>query len=191
MRNVLAFLLCLSPLLAQSSVTVTSYIPISPEADQLVMSVRVTAALTSTRDSVLAAVRDLGLSASDLTYIQSTRQISVDSSSFVTRMVWNFRLTTPFGNLTAAVAQLTAVQKKLVQAKGDLSLDFSVDGTSSSSQSQAAACSLPALMADARAQAQRLAEASGGSAGRVLAILSGPGVAGGCSATVKFAVTGF
>ena len=114
-------------------------------------------------------------------------------------------MTAPIGNFKSTVTQLQSLQQLITQKKNGMSVSFSVSGTQVSAQSQqAATCSTADLLADARAQAQKMAVAAGAGVGNVLAmsgatvtqpasgaLFSSPASTPSCTITVKFALTGF
>ena len=66
---------------------------------------------------------------------------------------------------------LSNLQKKIADAKSGLTLSFSVNGLQISPELlQSQACVLPDLIADARAQAQKLADSAGLPLGAIVAI---------------------
>jgi len=114
--------------------------------------------------------------------------------------------------MKATVTALTSLEQSIPQANSQLTMTFTVQGTQvSTALQQAQACNLPGLLADATAQAQKLAAAGGLTLGPILAIAnatlnsaqasSAAFISGGfssflltptpqnCSLTVKFAVT--
>jgi len=66
---------------------------------------------------------------------------------------------------------LSALQQNIVGKNNGLSVSFSVQGTQASAQAQQT-CSLSDLVADARARAQKVADAGGVSLGSILALSS-------------------
>jgi uncharacterized protein YggE len=116
--------------------------------------------------------------------------------------------------MKATVTALTNLQQSIMQANSGFTLSFSVQGAQiSTSLLQSQACNIAGLIADATAQAQKLASAAALSLGSILAMSTStsiqvannsvpvaiPGgfvsspltVPQGCALTVKFSVTRF
>jgi hypothetical protein len=112
--------------------------------------------------------------------------------------------------MKATVTALTGLEQSNLQPNSGFTLSFSVQGTQvSSALQQSQVCSIPGLIADATAQASKLASAAAGlNLGSIVAMTSGTSspVYGieylgalssqftapqSCTLTVKFAVTRF
>jgi hypothetical protein len=78
----------------------------------------------------------------------------------------------PFAQMNATVTALTGLQQSITQTNSAFSLSFSVQGTQVSASQQAQTCSITGLIADATAQAQKLASAAGLNLGAILAMSS-------------------
>jgi hypothetical protein len=196
----LAALFCLPLLvfaqLTPNSVTVTATRDTSPKPDITRFSISVAAPVDASLEEVVAAVSGAGVTAanfSGVSYYQGPPM----------QVNWSFGVTVPIADLKARIATLTALQNSLAKDR-KFALSFSVSGSEVSPQSQS--CSLTDLIADARAQAAKLASAAGMSVGAVQAVSgavtgsmqAGTGIAAGtsvltpaCSITVKFALGGF
>ena len=194
------------PLFGQSSgITVTASRNTSAQADLALFSVEVLTDVNASRGDVLAVLQGSIVTAASFSNIRTVQQYVQSSNQTVDYLDWGFLVTAPIGNFKATVAQLTALQQIVAKKKNGIALSFSVQGTGVSPQAeQSATCSTPDLMADARAQAQKMATAAGVSLGGVLAVsgatASRPATGGLFSApvsyplcflTVKFATTGF
>jgi hypothetical protein len=107
-------------------------------------------------DAVLAKLQGVGLSATDLAYVYT---------STVTNLQWSFTKATPFAAIQSTLANLTRLQSSL----GDEVLNFSITGAQRSDASQPA-CPLPALVSDARKQAESLAAAAGLRVGAIVSV---------------------
>lgn len=117
-------------------------------------------------DQVVAALSGLGITDASLTGEFSTNP---------TTLSWNFSYTAPLSSLTAAVGSITKLQQAIAQSNSGLTLTFTVEGTQVSQQlRQAQACSNSDLIADATAQAQKLAAAAGLSLGPILRFSNAP-----------------
>jgi hypothetical protein len=183
--------------LTPNSVTVTASRDTSVKPDITRFTISVDAGVDASLEEVVAAASPAGVTAANFTGI-SYYQLS--SAQPVT---WSFAVTAPLSELKARLATLTALQNSLAKDK-KFALSFVVGGSEVSPQSQT--CSLTDLIADARAQAAKLASAAGMSVGAVQAVsgsvtgsaqsASGIGAATSvlsptCSITVKFALGGF
>src|SRR6202035_43594 len=92
----------------------------------------------------------------------------------VTQMLqWTFALSATLAKIKDTIATLSALQKTIAQQNNGLMLSFNVQGTQVSAQlQQSQACPTSDLLADARAQAQKLTDAAGFTLGAILAMSS-------------------
>ncbi len=75
---------------------------------------------------------------------------------------WLFTLAAPLAKIKDTVAQLTNLQQTIAKQNNGLQMSFSVQGTQVSQQlQQSQPCVLSDLLANARTQAQNLANAAG------------------------------
>ena len=204
-------LLCLSCglVLAQSAsstnaVTVTASRSTNVQPDLAVISVQVDTGLDGTLDSAVSAVQGSGITASNLSSVNTVQQYSNTGQATTTGLAWYFSLTVPLANLKSTIGLLTAVQKSNGSTNNGISISFGVAGTQVSAQAQQAqTCAQSDLLSDAKAQAQKLASAAGKGLGSVLAMSGSTLTASqstgpvnsavttpGCSLTVKFQLTG-
>ena len=163
--------------LTPNSVTVTASRSTTPTPDVVRFNVTIDAGADATREDVLAAASGAGVTAANFT--------------------WNFTMTAPLTNLKSTIGLLTALQNNLAKDK-KFTLSFSVSGSEVSAQSQG--CAIADLLADAGAQASKLASAAGMRVGSVQAISGVTSSAGNgsvasvsspaCSITVKFSLGG-
>ena len=185
-----------------NSVTVTASRNTNLQPDQVVFSVTVSTPVDATRDDVIAALQGSGITLANFGSVQSIQVLN--GRVLDTALQWFFTLPAPLTNMKATIGLLTAVQKSMAQNKPTFTMSFGVSGLQVSPQAQQSQpCVLPDLVADARAQAQKLAGAAGATVGAVMAIsnstvvtdtgsgpFSQPASAPVCSLTVKFALTG-
>jgi uncharacterized protein YggE len=153
----------------QRSVTITASQPINVAPDQIVFFVTLSSGLSTGLDDVIAALRGSGITAANLSsvYTQSTYTSQNQQQQY---LQWTFTLPVFFGSMQDTVASLTNLQKAIAQQKTGLTLSFGPQGTRVSPQTQQAhQCSTASLIADAQAQAQKLADAAGFILGPVLA----------------------
>lgn len=177
------------------------------QPDQVLFGVYVNAAPTVGFADVLAAVQSLGVAAANFSSV-NTNQFSIitgvppNQPNVTPTVEWGFNLPVPLSKLKDTVTALTNAQKSIGQNNSGLTLSFRVQTTQVSPQlQQAQTCSIPDLFTDARAQAQKLADAAGLNLGPILAVsgttannvaaaviglYSIPQV---CSLTVKFAAS--
>ncbi len=130
--------------------------------------------LTTNLDDVLAALQGSGITQANFT------GITTGTPQFVTGIAvprptinWTFVLAAPLSKIKETVATLTTLQENIHKQNKDLILNFTVQGTQVSQQAQQSQpCSIPDLLADARAQAQKLTNASGFTLDTILAMSS-------------------
>jgi hypothetical protein len=145
----------------------------------------------------IAIVSDLNASLSDIvpvlqgTGVTAEKFTSVSTfteylgSSQTQKLQWTFSMAVPFSKFKDLGAALNGVMQTLLEQKSALSLSFVVNGTQvSQALQESQPCSRSDLTADARVQAQKLADAAGLTLGPILGI---SGATLGCSAIVKFA----
>ena len=212
---------CAFAQLDSNSITVSASRSASLQPDQVVFGVTVNADLSLGLSDVLAAVEPAGLTQANFVGVSSGQVLPVifDPGQGPVpqpqqRLQWVFGAPVPFAKLKDMASVLTDLQRSLAQAPNGPRLSFTVQGTQVSLQlQQSQSCAASDLIADARAQAQKLASAAGLTAGNVLAIatataasssagvflglpiggiFSGPGfgapAAAPCGVTVKFAL---
>ena len=170
-----------------NSITVTASRSSSPRPPDLALfSVHVTAGLDSSLDDIIAALAGTGISAANLQSL-STSFYSYNSGSGPAQqsemLDWWFTFTAPFTKNKDTITTLSNLQQAIARKNNGWTMSFLIQGAQSSGQPQS--CSFQDLLADARAQAQKLADGVG-SAGNILAMSSPTGTA--CNLTVKFAL---
>jgi uncharacterized protein YggE len=182
---------------APNTITVTATRAVSVQPDQVVFNVTVTSPVTSSRDEVVAALQGSGITLANFTSVYSTQTVvsqqigQASSNQLVTVLQWNFTLTVPLANLKSTIDTLTGLQMALSTAKNGMSMGFSVQGMQASAQAQQAQpCSLSGLIADARAQALKIANAASATLGNIVALSNAVAdTSPVCSATVTFGLT--
>jgi uncharacterized protein YggE len=196
--------LCLAQTGPDHTVTVTASRNSNIAPDQAVFNVAVTSPVTSSRDDIVAALQGSGVTAANFTSVYTSTQPGPSGRGAQDVLQWNFQLVAPLSSLKNTVAQLTSQQRTIAQKNNGISLSFGVAGAQTSPQALAGANCAPAdLIADARAQAQKMASAAGLTLGSVVgvsstsvatpaeALFSSAIYQPACSLTVKFALTGF
>jgi hypothetical protein len=215
MRTHFIFLLAAALASAQTpppnSVTVTASKPSTLQPDQVVFQVDLVGPISTTLDDAVAALQGSGITAANFSGV-STQQFALQSGPNVqpgVQLRWSFNLLADLANMKATAGTLTAVQQSVAGKKNGMSVLISVVGTQVSQRlAQSQSCSMADLLADARAQAQKMASAAGLSVGAVLSISSATGTSAAanavlglgvfvspvsqpvCSITVKFALGG-
>jgi uncharacterized protein YggE len=134
--------------------------------DQAFFSVSVSASPDAGLDQIVAALSGLGITASNL-----SSMFAMDNQS---SLQWSFTLAVPFTKMKATIATLTALQQAITKNNSGMSLAFGVQGTRVSPESiQSQTCAAKDLVADALAQAQKVAAATGLAIGPIVAISDG------------------
>lgn len=152
--------------LDNNTVTVTASRTINVQPDQVSFYVDVITAQAVGLDDVLSALKGTGISATDLNSVYG-------ESNETSR--WSFLLLVPFSAMTARIAALNQIQAKLLQPDGSPALTFTLNGAQVSAEARAAqACPLPALVADARKQADAMAAAAAMRTGAITVISDQP-----------------
>jgi len=185
-------MMSLAPLaFAQSdtnSITVSVSRSATVQPDQVVFGVTVQSGLNTVLDDVLAAVQPAGITASNFIGVSSNNFVTVPPTPALT---WTFSLTAPFSKQKDTVTSLTGLQQMIAQGKAGLTLSFGVAGTQVSAQAlQSQVCSLADLVSDAKAQAQKIADAAGVTVGSILALSSGTAINTGSYAPASVAIVG-
>ena len=135
-----------------------------PQPDQAVFSVYVTAAPDASLDDVLAIVAGIGISAANLWSVNGdSGQVGVSPLT-----QWSFLLPVPISNMAATAAALNAASPASPGAVG-----YSVYSQVSQAAQASQQCPYALLVADAQAEAQRLAAAAGARLGTVVSISDG------------------
>jgi uncharacterized protein YggE len=165
--------------LDSNSVTVTANRNVNLQPDQVLFAVYVTTPFTASLDDVLAAVKGVGITSANFSGVSSnatgTFIVGLTGTTLpaTPTVQWAFGLPVPFAQMKATVTTLTGLQQSITQNNSGFSLLFSVQGTQvSATLQQAQTCSLAGLIADATAQAQKLAAAAGLNLGGILAMSS-------------------
>jgi len=190
--------------ISPNSVTVIATRNTALQPDQVVFGIAVTSGVTSTRDEVIAALQGSGITAANFSNVNTIQVYDSQGQTTIVALQWQFSQRVSLQAMKSTIGQMSAVQKSIAQADKGFSMSFSVQGLQVSSQAQQSqTCSLQDLIADARAQASKLASAAGKGVGAILAMsgatfaadpspfLGSPGYFPQCSVTVKFGLEGF
>jgi hypothetical protein len=143
--------------LDSNTLTITAIRSVTLQPNDVTFTVSVSCSLSTSLDQVVAALSGLGITSANLTGAEG---------NFVPPSVqWNFTLAVPIAKLAATIDTLTHLQQTIAQNNSGLTLTFTVEGTQASQLSQklqqSQPCSKADLIADATAQAQKLAAAAG------------------------------
>jgi uncharacterized protein YggE len=201
-KNSLAFLLLSSCSLAfgqlgANSITVSASSNASLQPDEATFSVSVQSGLTTGLDDVLTALQGSGITAANLSGLNTTQQY-VNGSPSTLALQWTFSLPVPLTNTKTTVASLTTIEQTIGAQNSGLTLSFAILGTQVSPQSaQSQTCSLSHLIASATTQAQGIAAAAGVTLGPINAMSSSTSnvvanpyaITPLCAITVTFGVT--
>lgn len=171
--------------LDSNSVTVTSSKNATTTIDQANYTISINTNATTTLDQVVASLQALGITAANLSNISNTTSY-LGNNTVQARLNWGFSWPTPIAKAKDTVTQLLATQAAIKQNQPDWSFSFSSYSTYSGQNQAPPPCPSADLLADAKAQAQKLADTAGLALGQVLA-LSGSTTSS-CSITVKFAL---
>jgi hypothetical protein len=152
--------------LEPNTLTISATRQINLQPDQVVFYLSVGSNPTASLDQIVGALSGLSITSANLTGIGNGAPQTLQ---------WSFTLAVPLANLAAAIGSLTTLQQTITQNNSGLSLTFSVGGTQVSRQlQQSQSCSTSDLIADATAQAQKLAAAAGLVLGPILKLSSVP-----------------
>lgn len=159
--------LCLfvAPLFAQlpsHTLTITATRSVGVQPDQVVFGLTVRSSPTTDLNQIVTALSGIGVTSANLSGVDNNNPPLI---------AWNFRLTASISTLTATLNSLTSLQKTIGQNNSGLALTFTLNGTQSSQQPQ---CSDSDLIADATAQAQKLAAAANVTLGPIITLSNPP-----------------
>lgn len=184
-----------------SAITIAATRSIIMPPDQAIFGIDVSSSFTAGLDQVVAPLQGLGITAANLSSVSGSNTAGLlnvggtgtggtgivigPSSDFLN---WFFQLTVPFQKMPTAVAALSALQKTIGQNNSGLSLTFYLSTLQTSVEAQQAQCSQAALIADARAQAQKLADAVGSGVGPILSLSDNGGISIGAAQAPRFSV---
>lgn len=197
--------------LDSNTITVTANRTAAVQPDQAVFQVSVSSGINTSLDDVLAALASSGVTRANFSGVNASPLLiltGIPSPAGAPPpppiILWNFTLAEPLSKIKDTVTMLTALQKTIMQNNSGLTLLYSIQGTQVSPQlQQMQTCSIADLLADARTEAQKLANAANLFLGPVLAMSAlttsstggviVPGLVFNatppCTLTVKFAVT--
>jgi uncharacterized protein YggE len=178
----LAFASLISAQTDSNSITVTASRNPNLQADQAVFGVSVSSGLDASLGDVFGALQGSGITLANFTGVSTPPQYFIanpptTTSPFPPEAQWLFTLAVPLSKIKDTIASLTTVQQNAAKKNNGLSVTFQIQGSQVSLQAlQSQTCALTDLIADARAQAQKLADAAGMGVGVILAMSSATSV---------------
>jgi uncharacterized protein YggE len=165
--------LAATPVFAQlpsNTLTITATRSINLQPDQALFSLSVTSSAATNLGQLVAALSGVGITAANLA--------GVGNNTTPPSFQWNFTLPVPLSNLTGTIAALNNLEQTIAQNNTGLILTFTIEGTqvsqTSQQQQQSQSCSDANLIADATAQAQKLAAAAGMVLGPIVKLSNAP-----------------
>jgi uncharacterized protein YggE len=182
--------------LASNSITVSASNNPSLQPDEAIFSISAQSSLTTSLDNVVTALQGSGITAANLSSVNTIQQYANGNVSGLT-LQWTFSLPVQLTNTKATIASLTTLQQTIGGQNSGLSLSFTISGTEVSPQlAQSQTCSLSGLIASATTQAQSLAAAGNLTLGSIIAlsgststVVANPyATAPPCAITVTFSV---
>jgi uncharacterized protein YggE len=173
-RFILALLLAPATVLfAQpdsNSISIVASRSVYAQPDQIAFFISVTSGGSATLDDILKALAGAGVTASDYQGVFASYD-STPGQPDPWPQYWSFSLGVPFSTMKETLAALTGLQQTIPQKNSGLNMSFSLGGLQVSPQLLASQqCSNRDLIADARAQAEKLAHAAGFAVGSILTI---------------------
>ena len=132
------------------------------------MGLSVTSGVNAGLDQIVSALAGLGITATNLIGVSNQVPMTLQ---------WSFTLVVPFSSLTQTIGAVTKLQQTITANNSGLTLAFGINGTQASPQVRhSQSCSTSNLVADATAQAQKLASAAGLSLGPILKLSNAPSI---------------
>jgi hypothetical protein len=152
--------------LDNNTVTVTATRSNAVQPDQAQVLLQLNAAQGAGLDDVLGTLKGTSVVAANLS------NVTQEGDGTVT---WTFLLPVALTSLKSTLAALAQLDASLGSSHGSHVLNYSVIGTQVSADAQAAQpCPLPALVSDARKQADALAAAAGMKTGPIVSVSDEP-----------------
>ncbi len=145
--------------LDDNTLTVTGAANLNSQPDQAVVNVLVSAPQGASLDYVLGVLKGTGITAENLSSNITPNIPSFGNGSLVYSTTWIFSLRIPFSKLTGEFAKLDAALQSGLES-GNSSVSYSVSSGVSDALIASQACPFDQLVAQARAQAQKIAAAA-------------------------------
>jgi uncharacterized protein YggE len=155
--------------LDSNSVTVSASHVANLQADQIVFDVYIDSGITINLDDVIAALAGSGITAANLSSLNVIQQNATNPAQ--PTVEWAFALPVPISGAKDAAAKLANIQQNIAKKNNGLTMSIQSGPTQVSQQlAQSQTCVVQDLIADARTQAQKLAEAADLTLGPILAM---------------------
>lgn len=158
------------------SLTITASRSVSIQPDEVVFSINITASAEKELPAILPMLAKSGITAANLSSVTLVRSGDLSRPAAAT-LAWLFLLPAPISKQKDTIADLTALQQSIGQNGSGLQMVFSLAGMQSSQARASEACSFADLIADARAQAQKLADDAHLKVGSIVALSDAPIIA--------------
>ncbi len=154
--------------LESGTLTITASRQVLVQPDQVVFRIDVNSNVSTGLDQLVAALQRAGITTATFSSLSSASAHWFDGQV----LDWSFTLAVPLARIKATTAQLAAAQQRMSDQNNGLSMSFSLEDAQVSPELESQQCSIPDLMSDAQAQAQKLASAAGFGVGPVLVLSS-------------------
>jgi len=167
--------LTVAPVFAQQpaspTITITATRSVAHQPDEVAFGLTVSSSATASLDQIVAALSGLGVTSANLASVFNGPSLPFQ---------WSFNLNVPLAKLTTTIGSLMQLRQNIGQNNSGLTLTFTVEGTQASQLSQqiqqSRPCSNSDLVADATAQAQKVAAAAGFTLGPILQLSNAPSI---------------
>jgi hypothetical protein len=155
------------------TIAITASRNVTAVPDQVVYSVTLRAERSMTLADAVARLSGTGITAANLSYVDGTGSL----------IAWTFELVAPFSKMSELNAALKKLQPAVIASTGNPGIvqwpseglvTFQITSQRISPDVVAQACSFPALVSDARKEADRVATAAGVHVGSIAALLETP-----------------
>jgi hypothetical protein len=164
--------------LNSNSISITASRVIYVQPDQVAFYVSVSSGPDATLTDILNALAGAGVTASEFTGAISFYDATPGQTNPWSQN-WAFSVPVPFSKMKETAMALASLQQTIAQKNSGLSVSVGLPALSVSPELQASQkCSNRDLVADARAQAEKLASAAGLAVGSILSIAPGGNLVG-------------
>ena len=137
--------------------------------DEVVFQLSVSSGQDASLEQVAAALKSAGIA--DAMFVSVSNPISVSLPNIFNRSLsWSFTVAVPIGKMGSEIKLLASARLALTPGGSPVPVSFNIQGIQVSEEQQAQPCSFTDLVADARAQGQKVATAAGLALGPILAI---------------------
>ncbi len=154
------------------AVTVTSSLGQNVTPDQVSFQITLQSGLNVSLDDVTAALKNSGLSTTNLTNVATAQIYNSNGSPSMLVLQWTFQVLVPLANVKSEVASLQALSAALAKGQVPLTLSYTMNGPQVSNQAAVQSCSLSDLFAAVQTKAKQMAGAANRSIGSLSALSS-------------------